>query len=206
MNKKKLGKIIAVVGAPRSGKSFLAELIAEYYGGELFLEGEEADFPKRIKEDIEKNIRPLERIMWFRNKLVNEYLTALKYKRDGKIVVLDAFWFSYQLFIDVLTEGFENDVMHEMAENDKKMLSYPDIVVFLSVNEETIRKFIALGKRQFDRSDEYIINQALPVNELHQEFFAKNKNIPGKVITVQRDEMDFAKKEDFDKLINLIEE
>jgi len=205
MNKKNTGKIIAVVGAPRSGKSFLAELIAKHYEGELFLEGEEADFPKRIKEDIEKNIRPLERIMWFRNKLVNEYLSALKYKKDGKIVVLDAFWFSYQLFIDVLTEGFENDIMHEVAQNDRKLLSYPDIIVFLSVNEETIRKFVTLGGRQFDKSDEYIINQALPVNKLHHEFFAKNKNIQGKIITVQRDEMDFARKEDFDKLINLIE-
>ncbi len=50
------GRIIAIVGAPRSGKSYLARRLATYFNAELFLEGEEGEFPSRIEEDIAKNI------------------------------------------------------------------------------------------------------------------------------------------------------
>lgn len=201
------GKIIAIVGAPRSGKSFLANLLARHYiKSRVFLEGEEPDFPERIKEDIQKNIRPLERALWFRNKSVEKHFLALKHKEKGETVILDTFWASYQLYIDALTEGFKNNILKELAKIDNETLNYPDITIFLNTTESGIKKFIELGGRQFDKAEDFIVNQALPVNKLHQEFFINNKNLPGKIIVIQREELDFAKKEDFDKLIALIEE
>ncbi|EKE10703.1 MAG: hypothetical protein ACD_15C00212G0024 [uncultured bacterium] len=201
----KSGKIIAVIGAPRSGKSFLAGLLAGHYNGKIILEGEEIDFPERICEDIEKNIRPLERILWFRNKLVKEYLVAQEYKEKGETIILDVFWIGYQLFIDALSNGFENDVLKDMAEVDRKTLDYPDVIIFLSVTEKSIRKFIKLGGRKFDNSEDYIINQALPVNKLYHDFLEKNQHLFNKVITIQRDSMDFSRAGDFQDIVQQID-
>ena len=204
MNNKK-GKIIAIVGPPRSGKTFFSDLLARHYKGKVILQGEEKDFPKRITEDIEKNIRPLERILWFRNMLVRKYLLALKHKNKGSVVILDTFWMSYQLHIDALVGGFRRDVIRELAEIDRKLLSYPDIIIFLKVSEKTIRKFIKLGGRKFDNSEEFIVKQALPISKLHENFFKKNRILADKVVIVERDSMDFEKKVDFQKIIRLIE-
>ena len=198
------GKIIAIVGGPRSGKSFLVGLLAKHYGGVAILEGEEQNFPERIREDIHKNIRPLERITWFRNKLVREYFRALKIKQEGKIVVIDNFWVSYQLYIDALAKDFEGEIIHELAEIDRQTIEWPDIVIFLSLSEKGIRDFISRGGREFDRGEDFIQNQALPIHKLHMEFF-NQRDIKGKVISVSRDNLDFANKEDFQKLLELIE-
>lgn len=203
LNYMKKGKIIAVVGGPRSGKSFLVKLLAKHYKGTPILEGEEQDFPERIREDIQKNIRPLERIIWFRNKLVKEYNRALNIKEGGGIAVVDNFWISYQLYIDALAKDFEGEIIHDIAEIDKKTLQWPDVVILLSLSENGIRNFIKRGAREFDKNEEFIKNQALPVHKLHYAFF-KQKNIKDKVIIIKRDRLDFTNKDDFKNLIEKI--
>jgi deoxyadenosine/deoxycytidine kinase len=199
------GKIIAVVGGPRSGKSFLVKKLAEHFGAVSLFEGEEGTFPPRILEDIEKNIRPLERILWFRNHFVGQYLKALEAKAQGKMVVLDVFWFSVTLHLDALLKGFELDVAKTLAEQDARTLSWPDLIIFLKNSEEGIRTFIAAGGRSFDTSEEYLKEQALPVHRLHEQYYS---NPPGgmNLLTVERDSLDFDKKEDFDALVQKIKE
>jgi deoxyadenosine/deoxycytidine kinase len=203
---KKTGKIIAVVGGPRSGKSFLSCLLAKHYNAKVILEGEEVDFPERIREDIEKNIRSLERILWFRNMLARKYLQALEYREKKKTVILDTFWMSYRLHIDALISGFPKEVISEVAEIDERLLGYPDVIIFLNTKEKMIRKFIKLGGRKFDNSEKFIIEQALPIQKLHQEFLEKYDNPAGKLIIVPRDTLDFEKPSDFQDIINRIEE
>ena len=198
------GKIIAIVGGPRSGKSFLVNLLAKHYGGVAMLEGEEYDFPERIREDIQKNIRPLERIAWFRNKLVKEYFHALEMKRDGKVVVMDNFWMSYQFYIDALAMDFERSVIRDIAEIDKLTLQYPDVIVFLSLSENGIRNFIRRGGREFDQSDDFFENQALPIHTLHKKFFTQDE-MKGRVIVIERDDIDFSKEKDLQHLIEKVD-
>jgi len=198
------GKIIAVVGGPRSGKSFLVSRIAEYYKGIAILEGEESDFPPRIKEDIQENIRPLERIIWFRNKLVNEYLKAIKKKEEGHTVITDNFWISYQLYIDALANDFEGELINDIARIDRKTLLWPDVIILLTLSEEGVRDFIKRGGRQFDQTEEFIQKQALPVHKLHEDFFNRNE-MQRNVLIIQRDELDFEKQEDLHSLIEKIE-
>ncbi|MDD3530994.1 MAG: hypothetical protein PHV99_00110 [Candidatus Pacebacteria bacterium] len=185
----KKGRIIAIVGAPRSGKSFLATKLAEHYKARLFLEGEEGTFPKRIEEDITQNIRPLERVLWFRTMLVNRYLEAMRLRDEGYTVVLDVFWMSPQLFIDALLSGFEQELMHDVAAQDRRLLGWPDATIFLKISETSMRDFIAHGGRSFDQSEAFVTEQAMPVNRLHEEFFARES--ANTVLVVERDGLDF---------------
>ncbi len=198
------GKIIAIVGAPRSGKSFLARKLAEHYGATVFLEGEEGEFPARIEEDIAQNIRPLERALWFRTILVERYLKALELRDKGHTVILDVFWISPHMYIDTLLTGFERDLMWNVARQDERLLGWPDLTIFLKVSEQSIRSFIQKGGRAFDNSEEYIITQALPVNEAHSDYF--KKRITERVLTIERDELDFELATDFETLIMRIRE
>ena len=200
----KSGKIIAIVGGPRSGKSFLVDRLARHYDGVAILEGEEHDFPERIREDIQKNIRPLERITWFRNKLVKEYFRALKIKKEGKVVVIDNFWISYQLYIDAIAKDFEGSIIHDLAEIDRLTIEWPDVVIFLSLSEKGIREFIKRGGREFDQSEDFIQKQALPVHKLYDTFFSR-EDIKERVISVSRDELDFADEIDFQRLVEKVD-
>ncbi len=199
------GKIIAVVGGPRSGKSFLVKKLAKEFNAELFLEGEEHDFPERIIENIRNNTRPLERIVWFRNMLVRKYLEALKLKDQGKNVVLDGFWLTPQLYIDVLLEGFENELAHGLGEVDAELLGWPDLIVFLKTSEEGIRNFVGLGGRSFDQSEEVLVDQLLPLNAINEKFFAKPMD-GMKLLTIDRTVKDFDQEKDFSELVSKIKE
>lgn len=199
----KKGKIIAVVGAPRSGKSFLVRKLAERFDAKMIFEGEEGDFPTRIEEDIRENIRPLERVLWFRTMLVEKYLQAVKMKSEGHTVILDVFWMTPHMFIDTLLEGFERELMWEVAMIDRKLLGWPDLTVFLKISEDGIRKFVKLGGRSFDQSENVIVKQILPVKEMNDKFFAKEEG--EHILTVDRDNLDFEKKEDLENLISQIQ-
>ncbi|MEK7463688.1 MAG: AAA family ATPase [Patescibacteria group bacterium] len=198
------GKIIAIVGAPRAGKSFLAKKLAQHYGAEVLLEGEEADFPPRLKEDIKENIRPLERMLWFRNKMVKDHMRAETLKKEGRIVVMDTFWMSLEPYIPILTEGFEREICQDIFEIDAQSLGLPDLVILLQNSPENTRNFLRFGKRDFDSgkiySDEYIVlNQ-----EMHNKAFSKDK-IPGKLIVLDRTNIDFEKMADMQVILKEIE-
>ena len=195
---------MAIIGGPRSGKTFLAQKLSKYYGAELIIEWDEKLWPERIKEDISKNIRPLERILWFRNKMVNQYMTALDKKSTGASVVLDTFWLSIWPYIELVQDEFEREILRTLLETDKKMLPWPDITILLEQSEKGIREFIAEGGREFDTSNEFIVEQALPLNALHRDLF---KTISGSknIIHINREDLDFDKESDFAQLIQKLE-
>ena len=200
----KPGKIIAVIGSPRSGKSFLAKLLAKHYGATLMLEGEEKDLPVHIKEDIAKNIRPVERVIWFRNKLIKQYLQALAYKAKGKNVVLDTFWISSRPYVRPLLKGFEQQFVDDVLMLDETIMPWPDITIFLDVSDQTIKKFIVSGGRKFDASAEFFAQQAKPINRDHKKLFSK-KIYQDKIIKINRDDLDFSRPIDLNKVIKIID-
>lgn len=125
-------------------------------------------------------------------------------KRDGKTVVIDNFWLSYQLYIDALAKDFEGSIIHDLAEIDRLTIEWPDIVIFLSLSEQGIRDFIKRGAREFDQSEDFIQNQALPIHKLHDVFFSR-EDIKERVISVPRDKLDFADEKDFKGLVEKID-
>ena len=193
------GRIIAVVGGPRSGKSFLTKKLAEYYGGTPFIEEE---LPIRIQENLKKGMRDIERHLWFRNQQVKIYLEAEELKRQGRIVILDNFWISYQLYLESTT-GFEREVVDELAEIDRQMFGWPDLVILLHNSEEGIREFVKKGKREFDNSEEYIQRTILPINAIQEKFF-KGQQSKRNVVVIDRDGLDFKESNHFEELLERI--
>ena len=200
------GKIICVVGAPRTGKSFLVKKLAEYYNAKAFYEGEDADFPDRIKEDIAKNKRPLERILWFRNRLANNYRDALEIKNRGGIVISDIAYFALNFYIDILTKDpFERDVLRELLRFDEKIFGMPDKIIHLVSSEQKIKDFIKIGGREFDVGENYFNEQVLPLQNALREYLRRLEKT-GIVVEINRADLDFENKNDFNKIIRRIEQ
>jgi deoxyadenosine/deoxycytidine kinase len=197
------GKIIAVVGAPASGKSFVVKKLAEYFNADAFFEGEVETLPKRIVGNFSQKKRNFETVIWFRNQRVRDFLEAEKLKKKGKNVILDTFWITNQLHINSMLQGFEKELAEQIGRIDNEIMPRPDLIVFLQIDEKNIRDFIKQRGREFDQDEEFI-QRILSVNKEHEDFFKKNnfKNI----LFIRRDEMDFRRESDFQKLIKKIKE
>jgi len=167
------GKIIAITGGPRTGKSTLVKFLFERLGAVPFFEGEEKDFPPRIIENIKSGKNLLELMLWFRNKIISDYLRALELKKSGRIAILDTFLPTNDIYIEEwMPAGFEKECVKEMAAIDEKFLPWPDLVVALASDEETIRRFIVKGGRSFEQDEDYIKKQ-IALNKAHTDYFKK---------------------------------
>ncbi|MCE9628762.1 MAG: AAA family ATPase [Candidatus Vogelbacteria bacterium] len=193
------GKIVAVIGAPRSGKSFLVNKLAETLDFYPFLEGQGDVFPDFIENDIKNNQNSLRRILWFRNKQIDHFLEAIDLQESKSGILLDTFWIDYQMYVDVLLEGYDKSVAQEMAQIDLKSLQWPDIILYLKNNEAGTRKFIELGGRDFDTGNFYK-DIIVPLQEKYERVFDLVPSTTT-LITLDRSEMDFENKEDIIKLI-----
>jgi deoxyadenosine/deoxycytidine kinase len=199
------GKIICVVGAPRTGKSFLVKKLAKHYKAKAFYEGEDADFPNRIKQDIAKNIRPLERMLWFRNRLANNYRGALTIKNRGGIAISDITYFALNFYIDILTKDpFEREILHALLRLDEKIFGLPDKIIHLVSSEQKMKDFIKIGGREFDVGEKYFNEQVLPLQNAIRKYLRQLEKT-GIVVEINRAKMDFENKDDFKKIIRLLE-
>lgn len=201
----KQGKIIAVTGGPRSGKSTLVKMLAEHFQGKAFLEGEEHDFPKRIIDDIVNEDKSLELMLWFRNHAVKQYLEALKIKDNGGVAVLDCFWGTNQPYVDLwVHDEFEKEILTDVSTIDAKTFPWPDRVIVLSQNEEGIKEFAKLGGREFENNDKYFQKQ-LDIHQRHDSFFEGIKDQYPNIAFFDRSGLDFInKKEDFERVLELL--
>lgn len=199
------GKIIAITGGPRTGKSTLVKLLSEKLKGEAFLEGEEKDFPARILEDIKLGNRNFELILWFRNKGVKDYIKALEIKQKGGIAILDAFWATNDVYVDEwITDDFENDVLKNLTETDYVLLPWPDLVLSLYSDKDKIRKLAVAGGREFELNDEFLQKQ-VDLNNTHERYFRKLDKPNIKFVDVSK--LDYLnQKQQFDDLVFLVKD
>lgn len=139
------------------GKSTLTKALADHYRAWAILEGEEADLPERIREDIRDHKRILELDLFFRNKNVSDYLRALKIKEEGGIAMLDTFWMTNDVYIEEwLDEGFEKELLRHMTQMDRGFLPPPDITICITASEKAIREMIIKRGRQFEKNEEVL--------------------------------------------------
>jgi len=185
MNNK--GKIIAIIGAPASGKSTLVRHWNENYGIKTYLEGEEADIPDYVKENIAQNKNGLQTILFFHNQEKRQYQEALKLKEQGEIVVLDTFWISNIFYIDtmVFCEN-EKKLLHDMIDFTKNSFTLPDTVVFLDISDQLLAQRMNQRGREFEKS---FIENALKVSKSHKEIIEQPDFLNTQIIKVQADDL-----------------
>lgn len=194
------GKIIAITGGPRTGKSTLVKLLSKKLKATPFLEGEEKDFPVRIWEDIKTNSRLLELLVWFRNKGVKDYLEAIKIRESGGIAILDAFWATNDVYVDEwLSDQLEKEIMKDIVKIDYETLPWPDLVISLYSDKNKIREFSISGGREFELTEEFLNKQA-DLNNAHEHYFRK-LNKPN-VKFINRKDFDYFNTEQLNSFIN----
>ncbi len=196
--------IIAIVGAPRTGKSYLAKKLSEQYNAVLFLEDDGVGYPQRMQENLAQNIRPLERQLWFRTRCTNRHIQAKQLQQQGTVSVLDIFWLSAHLYIDALLQGFERELMQDISKQDEQLLGYPDVVIYLKQSEEGTKDFVQQGGRTFDTSDTYYQEVILPAQQSHELYFHEHGHKMN-LISFDRTGADFGNVETFQSLVAQID-
>lgn len=132
--------LVVFCGLPSCGKSTLTIKIAESYNSNYFLEPEESLWPDWIKVD---NSDQFSALNWFRSARVPNYRKATLLSRK-ELVFVDSFY-------DVLIKYYINnpsfkwliseanpyyEIVKQTADLDAKLLSSPDLLVFIKVSEE----------------------------------------------------------------------
>ena len=197
----KTGKTIAIVGAPRSGKSFLCKKLSEKYGYDYFLEGNNDTFPKFIEEDIKNNTNGLRRILWFRNTQIKNFLEAQELAMN-KTVLVDTFWVDNIIYRDLLLNGNDLEVARGQSEIDMNLLPWPDKIIYLKNSEEKTLEFLTLGGRTFDHGN--VFSETIkPLIAKYDELMGLiPKHIP--TLVLERGSLDFEKDEDLRKVVEFI--
>lgn len=186
---KKKGKIIAIVGAPASGKSSLVKFLQTDLNAKVFLEGEDGDLPSFVKNNIEENKNGIQTILFFHNQTISQYLQALNLKECGHYVILDTFWLSNLFFLETMLEhSHERSLIKDLIKTTGKIFSPPDILIYLEAADETIRNRLLQRGRNFEAN---FLESALKISRAHQNFFAgKNIKIKSRVIKLNAEDFD----------------
>ncbi len=119
--------IIAIVGAPGSGKSFLVQKIAAHYQAKAFLEEEEDNLPPFILESFKETYCDLISFKWFRNKLIKDIKEAQKLAQQGKRVILDTFWLSNECYLNMMEDQKQQSAAAELCFHNRKKTASPGL-------------------------------------------------------------------------------
>lgn len=157
--------------------------------------------PKYLEDDIQNNANGLRRIIWFRNAQVAHFLDAVDLSQQGENILLDTFWVDNQMYIDVLLADHDKEVAEHLSQIDAKLLPWPDVIIYLKNGKQNTEKFISLGGRSYD-ADIYETT-ILPLQAKYERIFSLVPNST-KLISLDRDGIDFENETDLEHLINLI--
>jgi deoxyadenosine/deoxycytidine kinase len=189
---KNKGRIISIVGAPASGKSTLIRYFRKNYKVKTFLEGEEKDLPVYIKRNIEKNKNGLQTILFFHNQTVKQYLKALQLKNKGYDVILDTFWISNLFYLDTMVpDRNEKKLIKDWIELIAKTMSLPDVIIFLKIDNKTLKDRLFGRGRKFEKD---FLKGAEQISKSHNDYFKSKKRkkylLESKIITANAKDFD----------------
>ena len=201
--KNKLGKIIAVVGAPSVGKSTFVRHLKDNYEVAAFLEGEENTFPEFVKENISKNKNRLQTTLYFHNQNIEQYNKALELRRDKQHVVLDTFWLTNLFFVNntIYSSKSEQELVKHLTKLTNQSLQLPDYVIYLEASDQLVKTRVLSRGRGFEAN---AMDGFFRVNQAHIDYFdnlAEQELVDVKVVRVPAADYD---KDDLAKKLGLV--
>ncbi|MFQ5770812.1 MAG: deoxynucleoside kinase [bacterium] len=192
---------IAIEGVIGVGKTSLANLLANYFGGKVILEKhEENPFLKDFYKDPRKFAFSTQ--LFF---LLSRYRQQQEIpQRDlfHELLVADYIFAKDRIFATLNLETRELFLYDKVASMLEQDVSRPDLVIYLQSNTERLMSNINNRNRSYEKNitEEYI--RAL--NEAYNRFFLNYNATP--LLIINTTEIDFVnKKEDFEDLVNQIE-
>lgn len=179
-----IGKVVAVVGGPRCGKSHLVAGLAKYFNAPAFFEGEEHDFPAEIIGYCANDTHPVERYKFFREIVLANQIEASEMTKDHPLVFIDSSWFNMIPFRLIYKRNeSEKRILDDLAENDLRTLPWPDVILYIKTDIETSRELVAKGGRSAEQTAEFFARQIAASKTLFDDFYKKiNAPVPIRVI------------------------
>ncbi len=195
---------IAIAGNIGSGKTTLANLLAQHYNWEAHFEDAEVNpYLNNFYEDMDRWAFNLQ--IYFMQSRLGEIIDIRKSGRNviqDRTIYEDAYVFAENLHDMRLldTRDFENYL--GMFEKMSSLISPPDLLIYLKANVSTLLEQIRKRGRAYEQgiSPEYLTR----LNAKYEKWTSNYKL--GKILTVDIDNLNFPNRpEDFDKLITLID-
>ena len=197
-----LGKIIAIVGSPASGKTYLTKKLSNYYKFDVIFEEPTNGFPLQIISNLKNQINLFETMVWFRNLHINNYLSAISLTNKGKNVIIDTSFYQNQFYIDLfISNEFEKEMLNNMAGFDFKLINHPACTIYLKANIKNTKKFLMKRKNHNIWENKNWINFILQSIPLANQYMASIEDKIPNLITINRSETDFNNSKDFHNLI-----
>lgn len=196
---------ISLVGAPGSGKTFLAKKLAKHYDAKLIEELSE-EMPNWVKENLNQQKNLFENQIWFRNLHVKNHKTAMNLRKNCN-VILDCPFYQSKIYNDYfMSNSHLNLVLSDITQLDFETFEHTDITIYIKNDEESLRKFLDLRKEYSEWEDENLKEFFLGVLPYVNKFMNSIESKIPNIITIDRKNYDFNDEEDFLKLINMINE
>ncbi len=179
------GRIIAVVGTIASGKSTLVRQFADRYGAEAFYEGESADFPERIKENLRLKTNGLQTELYFFSQTVIQYAQAERLRMEGKTAVLDTYWKTNDFYLDaVVPDPFDRELFRRFMASVAERFRAPDVTIFLDPPDTVIAERIKRRGRAFEMD---ALPTAREVARAHRHHYAQEASRGAAPLLIVRD-------------------
>jgi len=198
--------LIAILGCPAVGKTFLINKLENNLGSDTVYEFNRIELPDIVKENLAKRQNLFENLLWFRNLQVNNYIKALK--RRNNITIIDTPFYQYKFYIDFfLDDQFQRNILHKLFELDWNLFEQPDLTIYIRSSPKLIKTY--LNYRKGTRAWEEDSNWPDFISKIHYNFenLLNNEIVkPKNLLVIDRKNYDFENSKDLSTLINKIKE
>jgi deoxyadenosine/deoxycytidine kinase len=193
-----------MVGNPAAGKTYLAEILAKELDAKIIYEHPKGGFPPEIGNNLKNQENLLDTILWFRNHQIKNFLQAKELSKN-QTIILDTPFYQNQLFIELyINDKFKKELLYEMGKLDFELLGKPDLTIYIETTTDLVKDFLnkRYGARHWENDDWLQFISQMPPYVI--EFMSENRNKLGNIIELNRGEYDFEKKEDKERLFDLL--
>ena len=195
---------IAIAGNIGSGKTTLANLLAQHYNWEAHYEDAETNpYLNNFYEDMERWAFNLQ--IYFLQSRLGEIIDIRKSGRNviqDRTIYEDAYVFAENLHDMRLLDTRDFNNYLGMFENISSLISPPDLLIYLKANVSTLIQQIRKRGRIYEQgiSPEYLTR----LNEKYEKWTSSYHL--GKILTVDIDNLNFPNNpDDLNKLIKIID-
>jgi deoxyadenosine/deoxycytidine kinase len=187
--------VIALVGAPGTGKTYLAERIAASTDVTYIAE---PPLVERIVENFAAGVNDLESQLYFLEQGVKNIHQAHELAKE-KPVLMDTYWQSTLLYVAETLEPFARNVVTSFISHIEDKLPLPDKIIWLTAPSEHIIRQVKDRSREFEITDAYL-SRIIDLEFAHRSHFYDMD-----CITIDKSEYDFVDDNALDTLLRQLE-